>query len=174
METWKDIKGYEGIYQVSDCGRVKSFPRNGTRINTEKILHQSFTADGYKRVRLLHGEKDRTRTVHRLVAEHFIPNDNPKLTVNHKDGDKTNNRVENLEWVDRSEQMLHAYKLGLKQSAKGTKNTQAKLTKEQVEYIRRVYKRQSTEFGTVALAKKFGVSNRVIGLICRGLSYKDV
>lgn len=165
METWKDIKGYEGIYQVSDMGRVK----RGTR-----ILKQSFTKDGYKRVRLLHNEKDRTRTVHRLVMEHFNPNNDPKMTVNHIDGDKTNNRLDNLEWVNRSGQMVHAYDLGLKKPMRGVTNPQAKLTKDQVEYIRKVYRRQSTEFGTVALSKKFGVSNRVIGLIVRGLSYKDV
>lgn len=175
MENWKDIKGYEGIYQVSDLGRVKSLSRLCGRVVVgERILKQSFTKDGYKRVRLLHNDKDVTRTVHRLVAEHFLPNDDPKMTVNHKDGNKTNNDVSNLEWVNRSEQMIHAYKLRLKKAMKGSINPQAKLTKEQVTYIRKVYKRQSTEFGTVALAKKFGVTNRVIGLIVRGLSYKDV
>ena len=175
METWKDIKGYEGIYQVSDVGRVKRLSRKcGTTTLKEKILKQSFTVDGYKRVRLLHNEKDQTRTVHRLVMEHFNPNNDPKMTVNHIGGDKTNNRLDNLEWVSRSGQMIHAYKLGLKQPMRGTKNYNAKLTKDQVDYIRKVYKRNSTEFGTVALAKKFNVTDVVIGRIVRGIAYKDV
>lgn len=175
MEIWKDIKGYEGLYQVSDLGRVKSLPKLCGRVfRKERILKQSFTSDGYLRVRLLHYDKDVTRTVHRLVMDHFQPNDNSKMTVNHIDGDKTNNKLSNLEWIDRGEQMVHAYKLGLKKAKRGCSNRHAKLTAEDVRYIRRVYKRQSTEFGTVALAKKFGVTNVVIGKVVRGETYKDV
>ena len=169
MEQWKDIKGFEGVYQVSDSGKVKRIIDDG-----ERVLKATPNKDGYLRVRLLHLDDDFTRTVHRLVAETFIPCDDPNLTVNHKDGNKRNNNLNNLEWVDRSEQMYHAYSLGLKKPIRGSKNKNAKLSAEDVRYIRRVYKRQSTEFGTVALSKKFGVTNRVIGLIVRGLSYKDV
>ena len=175
MEEWKDIKGYEGVYQVSNLGQVRHMAgQYGTALRKEKILKQSFTTDGYKRVRLMLKEKDKTRTVHRLVAEAFLPNSDPNLTVNHKDGDKANNKVENLEWIDRSLQMYHAYKLGLKKSQAGVDNCNAKLTAEQVKYIREHYQRHSPEFGQPALAKKFGVAHSVIGKIVRGKTYKNV
>ena len=158
MEIWKDVAGFDGFYQISNMGRVKSV--NGIR-------SLSYTRDGYAKVRLLHDGKDKTYKVHRLVAEAFIPNTDNKETVNHKDGDKTNNKVENLEWADRSEQMLHAYILGLKKPVK----TNRKLTPEQVEEIRRTYKRQSKEYGTVALGRKYGVHDSVIGKVVRGVSY---
>lgn len=168
QEVWKDVEGFEGLYQVSNLGRVRSLGSRG------RIRSLSLTKDGYVKVRLIHKGKDKTARVHRLVAEAFVPNPDNKGTVNHIDGDKTNNRVDNLEWTDRSEQMHHAYRLGLKTPMGGSKNSQAKLTEEQVKEIRRDYVRQSQEFGTVALAKKYGVTNRVIGLIVNGKSYKNI
>lgn len=174
-EIWKDIEGYDGFYQVSNEGRIKSTGGTcGTCERKEKIRTPSITKDGYVKVRLLRSGKDKTERVHRLVAAAFVPNPDGKDTVNHIDGNKTNNRSENLEWVDRSEQMLHAYKIGLKRSRTGVNNSNAKLTDKQVEEIRSLYVPQSTEFGTVALGKKYGVTNRVIGLIVKGLAYKNV
>lgn len=98
-EIWKDIKGYEGKYQISNFGRVKSLPRNGT-INKERILKTKLTKFGYERVYL---RNKNTRTwflIHRLVAMYFIPNPDNLPQVNHKDECKTNNHVENLEWCD--------------------------------------------------------------------------
>ena len=164
-EIWKDIDGFNGFYQVSNLGEVRS--RNGVR-------SLSFTKDGYVKVRLNCEGKDKTSRVHRLVAEAFIDNPNGYDTVNHIDGDKTNNKVSNLEWTDRSGQMNHAYRLGLKSSIEGTDNSQSKLSEDDVREIRRTYVRQSKEFGTVALAKKYGVTNRVIGLIANGKSYRNV
>lgn len=175
IEIWKDIEGYEGSYQVSNLGRVKSLARQcGTCCRKEKILVISKTVDGYSRVRLQDGGKDKTARVHRLVAKAFLPNPLNKDTVNHIDGNKLNNEVSNLEWADRVEQMVHAYELGLKTSRVGSSNSNAKLTDEQVKEIRKTYVRNSREFGTVALAKKYGVTNRVIGLITRGLAYKNI
>lgn len=99
MEEWKDIKGYEGLYQISNLGRVKSLSRkvfngNGYYIMNEKILKPKKTQVGYLKVRLC--RKD--IYIHRLVAESFIPNSNNYPEVNHKDESKTNNRVDNLEW----------------------------------------------------------------------------
>lgn len=167
-EIWKDIKGYEGSYQVSNLGNVKSLSRRW--VKNEKLLTQSLTKDGYCKVRLLSKSKDKTARVHRLVAEAFLSNSNNEPTVNHKDGNKLNNRVDNLEWLDRHEQLKHAYKLGLKEKVKARR----KLTDEQVREIRTTYKCQSTEYGTVALAKKYGVTNCAIGFILRGITYKDV
>lgn len=174
-EEWKDIKGYEGFYQISNLGRVKSLGGwCGTVKRKEKIRSTSFTHDGYEKVRLIHQSKDKTMRVHRLVADAFIPNPDNKDTVNHIDGNKKNNIVSNLEWVDRSEQMTHAYDLGLKTSRLGSYNSNAKLTDEEVKEIRKSYIPYSKEFGTVALAKKYGVTNRVIGLIVKNKAYKNI
>ena len=174
-EEWRDIEGFDGYYQVSNTGKVRSYGGKNGRTKGEWYFRAlSKTYDGYLKIRLVQGGKDITQRVHTLVARAFIPNPNNFETVNHKDGDKTNNNVDNLEWVDRSQQMIHAYKLGLKKPKRGAENSQAKLTAEDVRYIRSHYKRNTPGYSTVTLSKQFGVSNRVIGLITRGLSYKDV
>lgn len=108
-ETWKDIRGYEGIYQISNLGRIKSLVRvkNNYDINTislvkvtipEKIRKPQLSKDGYYRVGLTKNKKQTYFQVHRLVAEAFIPNPDELPQVNHKDENKLNNCVENLEW----------------------------------------------------------------------------
>ena len=175
IEEWKDIHDYDGFYQISNFGRVKTTGGwCGSVKRKESIRSITFTKDGYAKIRLNHKGKDKTYRVHRLVAEHFIPNPENKSTVNHIDGDKTNNHVDNLEWADRSEQMIHAYKMGLKTSRVGSDNSNAKLTPEEIREIRKTYVKQSKEFGTIALGKKYGVTNRVIGLIVKGDSYKNI
>ena len=79
-----------------------------------------------------------------------------------------------MEWADRHEQLIHAYKLELKKPMRGRLSCNAKLSEDDVRYIRKHYKRNSTEFGTVALSKKFGVTDRVIGLVVNGKSYRNV
>lgn len=175
-EIWKDIKGYEGRYQISSHGIVKSLSRQaGTAYLKERILSQKrLTKDGYPRVALRDGVKAKEISVHRLVATHFIDNPDDKETVNHIDGDKTNNRVDNLEWSNRSEQMDHAYKLRLKTSISGSDNSQSKLTDDQVREIRQTFVKGSRKFGSAALARKFGVTHRTILLVVNGETYKNI
>ena len=116
-EIWKDIKGYEGLYQVSNLGRVKSLERykvnhNIKQLVEEKILKPSLGR--YKKVCLCKNSKYQTLYIHRLVADAFIPNTNNDPCVNHIDGNKYNNVVNNLEFCTISQNTKHAYDLGLK------------------------------------------------------------
>ena len=123
-EIWKDIKGYEGLYQVSNLGRVKSLNReeilknrwNGHNIRKLKgrILKPHLDGKGeYYQICLCKNGKPKNLLLHRIVAENFIHCENLKLDVNHKDGNKKNNCVDNLEFITRSENLKHALKLGL-------------------------------------------------------------
>jgi len=107
LEIWRDIKNYEGIYEVSNLGRIKSISRNGT-IKENRILKPNKVM-GYSQVGLQKYGTRKYKKIHRLVAEAFIPNPENKKEVNHKDGNKTNNCVDNLEWVTTSENQLHSY-----------------------------------------------------------------
>ena len=117
-EIWKPVKDYEGLYEVSNLGRVKSFisNRRGQKNPpiSNKILKQSCGRDGYLRVRLTgHDKKLRMWFVHRLVMISFVGKETDRPQVNHINGIKIDNRLENLEWVTGTENMLHAYRKGL-------------------------------------------------------------
>lgn len=104
MEEWRDIIGYDGLYQVSNLGRIKRLSRTIVSNNRsqfsvkEKILKLGTHKRGYKTIMLHKNKKHKLWLVHRLVALNFIPNPNNLPQINHKDEDKTNNCVENLEW----------------------------------------------------------------------------
>lgn len=120
IEVWKDIVGYEGLYQVSNLGRVKSCEkmishfRGGLRKLKEKERKLVFDSDGYLVVDLYKNGKGKMNKVHRLVALAFIQNTENKKCVNHKNGIKSDNKVENLEWCTDSENQFHAFATGLK------------------------------------------------------------
>jgi len=101
-ETWKDIAGFEGFYKVSDKGRIYSVERKDSRGNRcgGRILKPKYSRGGYLMVHLYKNGKMKAKSVHRLVAESFLPNSNGLPQVNHRDEVKDNNNVENLEWCD--------------------------------------------------------------------------
>ena len=103
MEHWKAIAGYEGIYEVSDLGRVKSL-----KYCKEKILKPQKDKYGYLQVCLCKDGHTKQLLVHRLVADEFVPNPNNLETVNHKDEVKTNNTVSNLEWMSREDNVAYS------------------------------------------------------------------
>jgi hypothetical protein len=144
-ENWKNIDE-EGLYQVSNLGRVRSTKRIVLRKNganhtvAGRILKPATDVRGYFRVAFkLNNGKLTTYKVHRLVAKAFILNLENKPEVNHINGIKDDNRVENLEWCTGSENSLHAYKNGLIQPKRGEKNGNSKLTDKQVLEIREKY-----------------------------------
>lgn len=113
-EEWKDIKDYEGLYQVSNLGNIKSnsyIDASGHKRNSKNI-NPNIDRNGYYRVGLTKNNKRKYFQIHRLVSQAFIDNPDNKPQVNHKDSDKSNNCVTNLEWVTSSENNIHAYKFG--------------------------------------------------------------
>lgn len=132
-EMWKDIKGYEGLYQVSNTGKIRSLGRtveiidkNGrkvTRVYPSKILRYARDKRGYCRTSLTLNGKSTTLIVHRIVAQTFIPNLDNKPQVNHIDGNKENNNVKNLEWCTAKENTKKAFEIGLKKKGKDVHNS---------------------------------------------------
>lgn len=116
-EIWKDIEGYEGIYKVSNLGRIKGLPylKEGfiKRQLNERQKNFYTTHKGYLEVVLSNRGIDKRYSVHRVVAKTFINNTENKPQVNHKNGIKTDNRVENLEWTTNLENQRHSYRTGL-------------------------------------------------------------
>ena len=181
---FKDIEGYEGKYSVSSDGRVWSHQKYRFK---GKFLTPFVSIRGYELLGMSKNKKRHTFSVHRLVAKAFIPNPNNKPEVNHKDGNKTNNHISNLEWVTSSENQIHAVESGLcnfsekhKETAKrigkinGSKNKgkifkSRKLSLEQDKEI--IYRFNNGE-SSLKLAKEFGVSKKTILNIKNGRVYK--
>lgn len=165
METWKEIKDYEG-YEISNFGNIKSLSKkikckNGFRITKEKILKPKKTKQGYLSIQFK--RKGKYFSIHRIVALHFIDNIKDKPQVNHINGIKQDNRVENLEWCNQSENQIHAYKNKLQKPslhkrAYGENQGCSKLKEKDVIFILQNYKRGMG----VKLSKLFNVSQTTI------------
>lgn len=133
-EIWKDIPDYDGKYQISNYGRVKRLKRNvfvrvlgkTVEISTPKILKLNLVKSGYLYITITANNTKRTLKIHRLVAEVFIPNPNDLPEVNHIDGNKENNCVDNLEWCTHKENIQHALKNNLLNDRSGNNNANCK------------------------------------------------
>jgi hypothetical protein len=142
IEDWADVKNYEGVYQVSSLGRVRSLDRidatNGNhRILKGRVLRPGLNGNKYLHVILYDRGSKKGIRVHKLVALAFIPNPMGFSEINHKDGIKTNNVVTNLEWCNRSYNMNHAVSMGLFGGGKGENHGMAKLSNSDVLFIRK-------------------------------------
>lgn len=164
-EIWKDIKGYEGLYQASNLGRIRSFPRRGTHCNSVKVLKSNKNHKGYLTLSLTKNCKRKTVSVHRIVALTFIPNPNNLPQINHKDGNKLNNNVENLEWVTNYDNMQHSIKLGLRKNSykKGKEHFKSVIVNQydlEHNFIKQWYCVNDIE-------RKLGFNNKNICACCR-------
>jgi len=164
-EIWKDIAGYEGLYQVSNLGRIKSLPRNGT-INLERFIKPRVDS-GYERVWLSKNNKTKPLKISRLVAMAFISNTYNKPEVNHIDGNKLNNCVVNLEWVTKSENIKHAFYSGLAKPTKEQKHAKANFVI--ATQVRMLCKQGIKQ---IEIARIFGLSRTIVSNIKLNKSWK--
>lgn len=168
MEEWKDIKSYEGLYMISSFGRVKVVkPRY-----KGKVLLSPNKKSKYLFVTLYKDKKGKNHTIHRLVAEAFLNKSNEADVVNHIDGDKKNNNVNNLEWITQKENVRHAIRIG--NGCIGERNGKAKLTNKEVRSLRNMYIPKDKKFGCRALAKKYNVATQTMWRILNGRTYKKI
>jgi hypothetical protein len=172
---WKDIAGYEGLYMVSNLGAVKSLEKmwvtnKSLRKKPETIMKQAKDSSGYYQVWFSKNGIKKIMLVHRLVASAFLENTLQKKDVNHINGIKTDNRIENLEWATRSENVSHAYKNDLIDNAKGSRHGMSILKEEDVLKIREL----SSLYTKNQLAEMFGVGRRSINNIVNRKSWKHV
>lgn len=161
---WKPILRFNGEYEVSNTGLIRSTYKvieksNGKKYTrVSKILKHAIDKSGYLRVAVSFNGELKTQKVHRLVAWCFVNGDKDATEVNHKDGNKLNNHYSNLEWVNRSENMKHAYSNKLINPKRGESNGNSKLNAEQVKEIRQVAESSGRYYGRKELANKYGVS----------------
>ena len=163
-EIWKDIPNYEGCYQVSNLGRVKSL--NYKRTCKEVILKTGQNSQGYLRVVLRKDGNSITNKVHRLVMLAFIGESD--LEVNHINGIKADNRLENLEYCSRSENIQHAYDTGLR--ARGENHYGSKLTRACAERIKYGHQGMTQR----AIAEIYGIDQSIVSVIRSGKTWKHI
>ena len=168
VEVWKDIRNYEGLYKISSFGRVKSLKRRW--VPKERLLSPHVPKKGYPEVGLSKGSPrgETSFRVHSLVSSHFDRELREGETVNHKDGIKTNNYASNLEIISREDNIKHAWRTGVNDFHKGSTSPKAKLSKEDVLYIRQSDKRR------LDLAKRFKVSRATIDNVINKKCYYDI
>lgn len=175
-EIWKEVKGFEGFYEVSNLGRVRSLDRmvliqkkgrNPYYISCKGIMMKcTIGTNGYREVPLRKGEN--RFLVHRLVAQAFIENPDNLPNVNHIDNNKLNNNVENLEWVTQSRNCYHAFDVGANKH--GIEHHNSKFSEEQVRDIKKLL--EKGELSQRAIARMYEVSQTTIRMIAIGKNWR--
>lgn len=176
MEIWKPVKGFEETYEVSSLGRIRSVDRvrycgNGYVDKPSVILKQYVNVRGYWCVSLYKNKKSHCRVVHRLMAETFLEKGANDTEVNHINGVKTDNFLENLEWVTHKENMRHAIESGLRSIKTGGNTHNASFTNEQAVEIRKMF--SSGNYSKSELARRYGVSFSTMGKLLNNKTYKE-
>jgi hypothetical protein len=157
-ELWKRVDGTSETYYISNMGRLLSTNWKGS--GRQAIMKPAKDAHGYYRTMLKYGDRFKTIKVHRIVAQHWIPNTEQKPMVNHINFDRADNRVANLEWVTNEENMAHSHKAGNFHRYKGSQIGTSKLTEAQVAEIREKFKLK--EHTRKTLGAEYGVSPATI------------
>lgn len=178
-EEWRPVVGWEGLYEVSNLGRVRSLDREyipkdrttSSPLQGRMLITYKFHAYGYLGVGLSRDGKPRRRYVHTLVLEAFVGPRPPGMYCNHIDADPTNNRVSNLEWCTQKQNMQHASRLGRTKNPAGEDHARAKVTAEQVLTIRRMAQEGESQR---ELASLFGLSRRAVRLIINRETWKHL
>ena len=166
MNEFKPMLGFEGVFEINVNGEIKSLARNGT---PEKILKSSIGTRGYPRVSFRVFGKQYTKNVHRLLAENFIENQDNLPCVNHIDGNKLNNSIENLEWCSYSHNVKHAYDNGLSTPFLGSKGTGLTDTD-----VLRIVELKSEGKTLEKIAKNFKVSPSCVSDIILGRTWSHL
>jgi hypothetical protein len=171
----KDIKGFEGLYAITEDGRVWSYPRKENNKRRIFYLHGRFrkpqvNTAGYFHVALIKNGRTKVALLHRLIAAAFIPNPKRLREVNHKNGKKRDNRIQNLEWCNHRQNCRHASEAGL--MPRGTQNSKAKLTDANVIEIRFLFSQGNTN--CTHLGQKFGVTASAVRRLVRRVTWKHI
>lgn len=182
-EIWKDIKGYEGLYQISNMGRVKSLLKvtkfgNRLKVNEEMILKPALGKRGYYVVSLNHNGKSKTFTIHRLIAEAFIPNPQNKEFIDHINTIKTDNRIENLRWVTSKENsnniltLQHSSESTSKKWKEGCYNNRNNIHYRKVQQFDKEGNLIATYDSIIEASEITGVERSSISAVCLGTNPK--
>lgn len=176
-EIWKNIEGYDGLYEISNYGRVKRLCKSvtnsfGTFISKEIILNGNISKRGYVKQTLTKNGKGKTYLIHRLVAQAYLPNLESKEMVNHINGIKSDNKVSNLEWCTGSENIQHALDTKLLIPRKGSNIYFSKFIEKDVSII--LYKCLVNKINPNVIAKELNTNNRTITDMIKRRTWKHI
>lgn len=180
-EVWKDVVGYEGLYVVNNAGVVKSLDKCRTKkysngniavmIFCGRVLSPKVEKSGYITHTLTKDGVRKTVKVHRLVATAFIPNPENKPQVNHINGIKSDNHVQNLEWATTFENRQHAYDIGLQKPTSGIKNGMCTHTEDEIKFILKMY---ASGMRQIDIVNEHGFKKELVNIVVNGKAWKHI